>query len=42
MGARRLRLTIARVDGADQSVEIGLARPSRDPDAHRPLVRPQD
>ncbi len=37
MGARRLRLTVSRVDGADQSVEIGLARPSRDPMRIAPL-----
>ena len=37
MGARRLRLSISRVDGADQSVEIGLARPSRDPMRIAPL-----
>jgi protein ImuB len=29
-GARRLRLTVRRVDGRDAAVEIGLARPSRD------------
>lgn len=30
-GARRLRLELRRVDGAAVSVEIGLARPMRDP-----------
>ncbi len=30
MGARRLRLSLRRVDRADAHVEIGLARPSRD------------
>lgn len=29
-GARRLRLTLRRVDRSDLSVEVGLARPSRD------------
>ena len=31
MGARALTLTARRVDGADQSASIGLARPARDP-----------
>ncbi|MHA1527787.1 MAG: Y-family DNA polymerase, partial [Alphaproteobacteria bacterium] len=31
MGARTLRLTVRRVDGADAGAEIALARPSRDP-----------
>ncbi|MEL7470641.1 MAG: DNA polymerase Y family protein [Pseudomonadota bacterium] len=30
-GARTLRLTVRRVDGADQGAEISLARPGRDP-----------
>ena len=30
MGARRLRLTVRQVDHSENSVEIGLARPSRD------------
>jgi len=32
MGARRVRVSIRRADGGGQSEEIGLARPSRDPD----------
>lgn len=31
-GARRLRLTVQRVDSGNQTAEIGLARPMRDPD----------
>ncbi|SEA10520.1 Y-family DNA polymerase [Rubrimonas cliftonensis] len=30
MGARRLRLALRRVDGADVSLDVGLARPSRE------------
>ena len=37
MGARCLRLTIRRVDHSEDSVDIGLARPSRDPDRILPL-----
>ena len=36
-GARALRLTARRVDRAEQSVEVALARPSRDPARIRPL-----
>lgn len=32
MGARRLRLELGRVDGTGARVEIGLARPMRDPE----------
>jgi len=33
MGARRVRLTLRRVDGEDASLSVGLARPARDPAA---------
>ncbi|MEM7270451.1 MAG: DNA polymerase Y family protein [Pseudomonadota bacterium] len=36
-GARRLRLTLRRVDGAAEVAEVGLARPSRDPARIAPL-----
>lgn len=32
LGARMLALTLTRIDAAEQRIEIGLARPSRDPD----------
>ncbi len=32
VGARALALTLTRIDAAEQRIEIGLARPSRDPD----------
>lgn len=38
-GARRLRLTIFRADHSLQSIEIGLARPSREPDVILPLLK---
>ena len=41
MGARRLRLTARRVDGADQGAEIRLARPGRDPMRLRELFQPK-
>ncbi len=41
MGARRLRLTARRVDGADQTAEIRLARPGRDPMRLRDLFAPR-
>ncbi len=41
MGARRLRLTARRVDGADQRAEIRLARPGRDPMRLRELFMPK-
>ena len=37
-GVRRLRLEALRVDGRIVGVEIGLARPSADPDRMRPLL----
>lgn len=37
MGARRLRLSVRRVDGTEQARELGLARPGRDPDRLAPL-----
>ena len=39
MGARTLRLTARRVDGADRHAEISLARPGRDPMRLRELFR---
>jgi protein ImuB len=41
MGARRLRLTARRVDGADGRAEIRLARPGRDPMRLRDLFAPK-
>ncbi|MEM1079923.1 MAG: DUF6504 family protein, partial [Pseudomonadota bacterium] len=41
MGARTLRLTARRVDGADQTAEISLARPGRDPMRLRELFTPK-
>jgi len=41
MGARTLRLTVRRVDGADAGVEIALARPGRDPARIRELFAPK-
>lgn len=41
MGARHLRLTVRRVDGADQCAEIRLARPGRDPIRLRDLFAPK-
>ena len=41
MGARRLVLTVRRVDGAAQRAEIGLARPGRDPMRLRALFEPK-
>ncbi|MEM9764055.1 MAG: DNA polymerase Y family protein [Pseudomonadota bacterium] len=41
LGARRLRLTARRVDGADVSAEIRLARPMRDPMRLRALMEPK-
>ncbi|MEM9784069.1 MAG: DNA polymerase Y family protein, partial [Pseudomonadota bacterium] len=40
-GARALRLSVRRVDGADQSVAIRLARPMRDPMRLRALFAPK-
>jgi len=40
MGARTLRLTVRRVDGADARAEIALARPGRDPARIRELFEP--
>ena len=40
MGARTLRLTVRRVDGADAEVRIALARPGRDPARIRELFAP--
>lgn len=37
-GARRLRLTLFRADHSHQQVEVGLARPSHDPDRIQPLL----
>jgi len=36
-GARRLRLSVRRVDGSEQAEEVGLARPARDPGRLAPL-----
>jgi protein ImuB len=41
MGARTLRLTAQRVDGADTEAQIALARPGRDPDRLRALFEPR-
>ncbi|MEO1490552.1 MAG: DNA polymerase Y family protein [Pseudomonadota bacterium] len=41
MGARRLVLTVRRVDGAAQRAEIGLAQPGRDPMRLRALFEPK-
>jgi protein ImuB len=41
MGARRLQLTMRRVDGADQRAEIRLARPGRNPMRLRELFAPK-
>ncbi len=41
MGARTLRLTARRVDGADAHVQIALARPGRDPARIRELFEPK-
>jgi len=38
-GARRLRFTIFRADHSLQSIEIGLAKPSREPDVILPLLK---
>ncbi|MEL6689240.1 MAG: DNA polymerase Y family protein [Pseudomonadota bacterium] len=37
-GARRLRLEAHRADGTSQIIEVGLARPSAQPDRMRPLL----
>ena len=37
-GARRLRLTCLRSDSTHQVIEVGLARPSNDPDRMLPLL----
>ena len=37
-GARKLRLTLFRTDHTLQLLEVGLARPSHDPDRIRPLM----
>ena len=37
-GARRVRLTVFRADGTQQSLELGLAQPSWDADKIRPLI----
>jgi protein ImuB len=37
-GARRVRLTLVRVDGSATEVEAGLARPADTPEAIRPLL----
>ncbi len=37
-GARRLRMQLCRSDASTQTIEIGLARPSADPDRIRPLL----
>ncbi|MBY6155333.1 DNA polymerase Y family protein [Vannielia litorea] len=39
MGARRLRLHLLRCDHSAQVLELGLARPSADPERLRPLLR---
>jgi len=41
MGARTLRLTARRVDGADADAQIALARPGRDPARLRALFEPR-
>jgi len=41
MGARTLRLTTRRVDGADAYAQIALARPGRDPARIRNLFEPR-
>lgn len=38
-GARRLQLTAYRADGTSQREDLGLARPSWDPERIRPLIR---
>ncbi|MEM9250368.1 MAG: DNA polymerase Y family protein [Pseudomonadota bacterium] len=38
-GARRVRLRVERTDHTAQWVEVGLARPSADPERLRPLLR---
>ena len=38
-GVRRLRLEALRVDGRVLAIEVGLARPSAEPDRMRPLLR---
>ena len=37
-GARRVRLTLLRTDGAAEVREVGLARPADQPEAIRPLL----
>ena len=37
-GVRLLRLQCARADGSMQTLDMGLARPSNDPDRMRPLI----
>ena len=37
-GARRVRLELLRSDHSRQALEVGLARPTRDPDRIRPLL----
>lgn len=37
LGARRLQYSLSRTDGVVEHLEIGLARPSRDPDRIAPL-----
>ncbi|MEL6204032.1 MAG: DNA polymerase Y family protein [Pseudomonadota bacterium] len=39
MGARRVRLRVERTDRTSSWVEVGLARPSADPERLRPLLR---
>ena len=41
MGARRLRLTLRRVDGEAEMREVGLVRPTRDADRIAPLFAKQ-
>lgn len=41
LGARRLRLELRRVDGADAVATVGLARPLDDPRRIAPLFRPR-
>lgn len=38
MGARKLRLMLRRVDGAAEMLDVGLARPTRDPARIAPLL----
>ncbi len=38
MGARRVRLTLVRVDRGAQAIEVGLARAADAPEAIRPLI----